>query len=87
MREERALSRALSPLAHEVVRLDGGVDVLAVDAHGDAHDHVLGALGDLAVDLEKVRLLEGLEAEVVELKVAVVDDGGIEPEEKKGGCC
>ena len=54
--------------------LDGGVDVLLVDADGDAHEHVLRALGRLAVDLEQVRSLERLEAEVGVTVVAVVDD-------------
>ena len=58
--------------------LNGSVDVLAVDADGDTHDHVLGALGNLAVDLEEVGFLQGLEAKVIVLEVAVMDDGGVE---------
>jgi hypothetical protein len=53
-------------LGHEVVGLDGRVDVLLVDAHRHAHEHLLGPLADLAVHAEQVGALEGLEAEVVE---------------------
>ena len=65
-------------LRHHVVRLDGVVDVLAVDANGDAHEHVLRPLHHLPVDLEQVAPLERLEAEVLVGEVAVVDDGGVE---------
>ena len=62
----------------KVVGLEDAGDVVHVDADGDAHEHVLGTLGDLAVDLEQVGLLQSLEAEVVELKVTVVHNGGVE---------
>lgn len=42
------------PLGHEVVRLDNLVDVLLVDAHRHAHDHVLRPLHHLAVGLQQV---------------------------------
>jgi len=51
------------PFGHEVVSLEDALDVRAVDANGDTHDHVLWALGDAAVDAEKVRSFESLEAE------------------------
>ena len=66
------------PLAHQVVGLDGGVNVLLVDAHGHAHQHVLGPLHHLAVEAQQVAALQGLEAEVVVVVVAVVDDGRVE---------
>jgi hypothetical protein len=47
-----------------VVRLDGALDVFTVDADGDAHEHVLGPLGNFAVDAEQVGPLERLEAKV-----------------------
>ena len=50
-------------LGHEVVRLDRLLDVVSVDPDGDSHDHVLGALGNVAVDSEQVRSLERLEPE------------------------
>jgi len=39
---------------------------------------VLGALDDLLVAAQQVRTFEGLEAEVVVVEVAVVDDGGVQ---------
>lgn len=48
-----------------------------MDANGNPHNHVLRPLRDLPVDLEEVALLKRLEAEVVELEIAVVDDGGV----------
>jgi hypothetical protein len=47
-------------LRHEVVRLDGRVDILAVDADGNAHQHVLRTLHDFGVDLEQIRTLKRL---------------------------
>ena len=64
-------------LGHEVVGLEDTVEVAAVDTNGDTHDHVLGTLGGAAIDTEKVGTLEGLEAKVVVVEVAVVDDGGV----------
>lgn len=65
-------------LGHEVVGLEDAVEVAAVNTDSDTHDHVLGTLGGAAIDAEKVGPLEGLEAEVVVVEVAVVDDGGVE---------
>ena len=65
-------------LGHEIVGLDGAVDVGAVYSHAHAHEQMLRPLHRLAVDLEQVGLLEGLEAEIVVVEVAVVDDGGVE---------
>lgn len=48
-------------LRQQVVRLDGGVDVVLVDANRHTHQHVLGALDDLAVDTQEVRPLQGLQ--------------------------
>jgi hypothetical protein len=47
-------------LGQEVVGAHGGVQVVHVDAYGDAHEHVLGALDDLAVDAQQVGALQGL---------------------------
>ena len=43
-----------------------------MNAKSDAHEHMLWTLDDLAIHLEKVRALEGLEAEEVVIEVAVV---------------
>ena len=39
---------------HEVVGLDNALDVVTPDTDSNTHDHVLGTLGDLAIELEKV---------------------------------
>ena len=41
-------------LRHELVGLDGGVDVLAVDADRDAHDHVLRPFRNFPVAAHEV---------------------------------
>ena len=48
------------------------VDVRAVDADRDAHDHVLGPFRDVAVAAHEVGPLQRLEAEVVVLEVSVI---------------
>ena len=50
-------------LRQQIVRLDDALNVTSVDAHGNAHEHLLRTLANLAVDLEKVRTLESLESE------------------------
>lgn len=57
-------------LRHEVVGLEGSFQVGDVDADRASHQHVLGSLGNLAIHLEQVGLLERLEPEEVVLKVA-----------------
>ena len=47
------------PFRHEIVSLKDALDVRAVNANDDAHDHVLCALGNAAVDAEKIRSFEG----------------------------
>lgn len=54
------------PLTHQIIRLQNLVHVLAPDPDGHAHDHVLRAFGDLAVDAEEVGTFEGFEAELCE---------------------
>lgn len=61
-------------LGHQVVRLDGAVDVVAVDADSDSHDQVLRSFGDLAVQSQEVGSLKGLETKVVVVEVTVVVD-------------
>lgn len=39
---------------HQVVGFDGALDVVTMDANGNAHQHVLRALGNLAVDAKQV---------------------------------
>ena len=60
-----------------MVGVDGALDIL-VDADGDAHQQVLGALDDLPVHAKQVRALQGLVPEVVVVKVTIVHDLGVE---------
>ena len=61
-------------LGHELVSFYSSIYILSMNTNGDPHDHVLRPLGDLAVAPHEVRSFQGLEAEVVVLEVAVVDD-------------
>lgn len=65
-------------LGHQVVCLDGAVHIVGVDTAGDTHEHVLWSLHSLAVDLEHVRLLQGLVAKVVEAEITIVNDGRVQ---------
>jgi hypothetical protein len=62
---------------HEVVCLQDSLNIVTPDTNRYAHDHVLRTLDDLAVDLEKVGSLQSLKAEVLVLKISVVDNGGV----------
>ena len=61
--EERGRRVREVALRHQVVGLERSVDVLAVDANGHTHEHVLRTLGDLASDLEQVGALQRDERE------------------------
>lgn len=65
-------------LRQQVVRFNDSRNVVSVNSHRNAHEHVLGTLGDFAVRLEEVTLFQRFESKVVELKVSIVNDGGIE---------
>ena len=62
---------------HQVVCLDGALNVVTVNANRHAHYHVLWALSDFAIEAEEVRSLEGLESEVLVVEVSVVDNGRV----------
>ena len=49
-----------------------------MDADGTAHEHVLGTFDDLALDLEEVGALQGLEPEEVVVEVAGVVKFGVD---------
>ena len=72
----RGVSKILH--AHEVVGLEGSVDVIAVNADGDTHEHMLWSLDSLAIDLHQIRSLQSLEAEVVVLVVSIMDDRAVQ---------
>jgi len=75
--EESGGGMGEEPLAHHVVRLQDRGNVVAVNSNRNAHNHVLRTLGNHAVHLEKVRLLQGLEAKIIVFKIPVVDDGRV----------
>jgi hypothetical protein len=58
MKEYRRGLREIT-LAHEMVRLDGALDVRAADANRDAHEHVLKAFCDAPVEAEEVGSFKG----------------------------
>ena len=62
-------------VTHEVVCLNGGVDVFFVNANGHTHEHVLWTLCNAAVYAQQVAALKGFETKEVIPKVAVVNDG------------
>lgn len=63
--EERRGSVCKVTLAHQIVGLDGCVNVGAVNAYGNTHQHVLGSLSDVPIDAKKVRALQSLETKIV----------------------
>lgn len=63
---------------HKVVSFNDLLDVIAMDANGNAHDHVLWSFGDFAIDSQKIGSLHCLETEIVVVEVLVIDDGRVE---------
>ena len=57
-------------LRHQVVGLEGCIEVIKVDANGASHEHVLGSLCDLPIALKQVGLLKSLEAKEVVIEIA-----------------
>ena len=56
-------------MAHQFVGLDGGVDVISVDANRHSHQHMLGSFHYFPIDSEQVAPLKCFEAEVVVVEV------------------
>ena len=50
---------------HQIVRFDGGLDVVLMDTNRDSHQHLLRAFDHFAVDLKQVGPLECFEAKIV----------------------
>jgi hypothetical protein len=63
---------------HHVVGLQSSIDVAAVDAQGDSQVHVLRSFNDNLLNAEQVSSLQGLEPEVVEVVISVIDDSRVE---------
>ena len=65
-------------LTHQVIGVKGFLDVGVMNAHGNAHQHVLWTLSDFTVELEQVGALERLESKVVIVVVSAVIDVVVE---------
>ena len=65
-------------VTHEVVGLDCSLYVMLVDANTHSHEHVLGPLCNLPVNLEKIRSLESLEPKVIIVKVSLEIDSALQ---------
>ena len=61
-----------------IVRINNRVHIILVDAHRDAHEHVLRTLHNFAFNLEEVASLERFKSEVIVVEIPVVNDLGIE---------
>ena len=59
-------------LGHQVVSLKSRLKIILMDANRAPHEHMLGALCDLAIHSKQVGFLESLKAEEIVLKVARV---------------
>lgn len=56
-------------VTHQLVGLNGGIDVISVDANCHSHQHVLGSFYYFPIDSEQVTPLKSFEAEVVVVEV------------------
>jgi hypothetical protein len=65
-------------LREEMVGFNGRFDIVFVDTNSDTHKHVLRALYNTAVDTEEVGAFEGLETEIIVIKITIVDDFRVE---------
>ena len=59
---------------HQIVCLNGALDIFTMNANGDAHDHLLRSFGNLSVDAKKVGSFQRLEAKVLIVEIPVIDD-------------
>mmetsp|Transcript_45767 Transcript_45767/g.76122 ORF Transcript_45767/g.76122 Transcript_45767/m.76122 type:complete len:293 (-) Transcript_45767:213-1091(-) len=75
---EQGRRRVRKPfLRHEIVRLDGGVHVVVMNAQTHTHQHMLRAFRNLTGQLEQVRFGQRLDAEIVVAIVAAIHNGRI----------
>ncbi len=59
---------------HQIVCLFDLLKVIEVDAECNPHQHVLGSLGNLAIQSQQVGALKGLEAEIIVIIIARIID-------------
>ena len=64
-------------VAHQVISLEGGFQVVQMDPDGTAHQHMLRSLNDLSVLSEQVGTFQGFESEKVVVEIAIVIDFGV----------
>lgn len=57
---------------HEIVSLDGRVDIVLVDSNCYPHEHVLRALDDLSIQADQIRSLKCAETKVIVVEIAIV---------------
>lgn len=57
-----------------IVCLNDFINVLLVDGDSNSHEHVLGTLGDLAVDFHEVTAFQSFEPKEIVVEVSVIDD-------------
>lgn len=81
----RGVSKVL--FGQQVVRFDGSLpllsratylNVVAVDANGHSHQHLLRTLCDPAIQTQQVTSLQSLEAKVVVIKISFINNSRVE---------
>ena len=61
-------------VTHEIVGVYRRVHVILVNAYRNAHQHVLGALYNFAVDFQQVASLQRLESEIIVIEIPIIND-------------
>ena len=64
-------------LREQVIRLNGSVNVLAMDPDGNSHQHLLRSLNHLPVLLQEVGSQQGLESKILILEISIIDESSI----------
>ena len=65
-------------VGQEIIGFNDSGNIITMNANSDTHEHVLGALGNLSVHLEEIRLFQGLESKVLKVEITIVNDSSIE---------
>ena len=64
---------------HHVIRFYGSIDVIAMDADGDPHQHVLRTLNNLATNFQQVASLKGFKTKILVVKITLINNGRVQP--------
>mmetsp|Transcript_81222 Transcript_81222/g.238643 ORF Transcript_81222/g.238643 Transcript_81222/m.238643 type:complete len:210 (-) Transcript_81222:161-790(-) len=70
--EECRRSMCEATAGHEIIGLNGSLDIAGVDAARHAHQHMLRALYDLAMYTQEVGLFQGLIPKIIIIKITSV---------------